>query len=596
MWLPVFLLSVWRSLRSLFRTPRFAVPAVCLIAIGIGCTSAIFSIVDRVLFREPPYPNSNRIVSLGVLAPIVDGEFLFSRNALEWKRDQKPFEALTAWGGVFDCDLSDAHPQRLSCADVDASFLPTFGVSPRYGRNFSEEEDRPKAERVALISHALWRSRFGSDPGILGHVFSLDGEDTRIVGVLPQNFEFPTTAHADVLVPLAADPISANSGPGRVVRLFGRMRAGITLEQAQVELRPLFDDFVQSAPPPFRKILKLRLRTLKEYQATDSRLASQVLFASVLALLLLVCANLANLMLARSVERQREFAVRAALGASPWRLLSERLGESVAVSALGCVAGLVLAIVLLRITSATAPVGLLRLQQTQMDWRVLVFAIGAACFSSVLGVLGSLLEKPRAELLTSGAMQTTGRSLVRSVLLSVQVAVALVLLTNAILLVRSLYHLQRAPLGMNTEHVVSAEMSLGAHRYGTSAQKLAFYEELEHRMTQMPGVTSFGFSDSLPPGTPTRSMPLIALEEEGFSGWNREQGTGPEVGWRAVTPGYFSTLGITLLRGRVFHDDERGEHDNTIMLNSKDHADGAGAWFGLGYIGGDHRPDGFPTN
>src|SRR6185369_17527470 len=123
-------------------TPRFTVPAVCLIAIGIGCTSAVFSIVDRVLFREPPYPNSKRIVSLGVLAPIVDGEFLFSRNALEWKRDQKPFEALTAWGGVFDCDLSDAHPQRLSCADVDASFLPTFGISPRYGRNFSKEEDR----------------------------------------------------------------------------------------------------------------------------------------------------------------------------------------------------------------------------------------------------------------------------------------------------------------------------------------------------------------------------------------------------------------------------------------------------------------------
>ena len=567
-WLRVFLNDLGRAFGKLTRIPRFSVPAICAIALGIGFAAAVFSFADRILFRDPPYPNGNRVVSVGVLAPIVEGEFQFAGPALIWKQQQKPFTSMTAWQLPYDCDLSENNPQRIACANVDADFLPTLGVTSLLGRNFEVEEDDPKAPRVALISYELWASRFQHNAKVLGQMFSLNGEPTRIVGVLPRDFELPTTARVEVLVPLALDPALAHGGnPGSTVRLLAHLRDGVSVEQARSQLQPLFRDFVQSAPPPFRKVLKLQVRSLKDFQTHDSQLAAKLLFAASIALLLIVCANVGNLMLGRSVERRREFAVRSALGASNSRILSEKLAESLAVSSVGSILGCGIATGLLRIATTLAPLGIQRLHDARIDARVLLFAAAAAIFTSMLSVIATVFERPRREWLTSSQMQTAQRSLLRNGLLSVQVAVALVLLTNAVLLARSLYLLQQAPLGFSTDHRVAAELTVGSARYADLSQRVSFYEELERRIAQIPGMTSFAISDSIPPGIPARSMPLVALETEGGSVWDPERGTGPEIGWRAVTPGYFKTLGISLLRGHDFREEDRAPQSDTMILN-----------------------------
>jgi predicted permease len=567
-WLYLFLDDLGRAFRKLIRIPRFSVPAISAIALGIGFAAAVFSFADQILFRDPPYPNGSRVVSVGVLAPIIEGAFQFAGPALLWKQQQKPFASMAAWQQPFDCDLSDNTPKRIACASVDADFLPTLGVRPLLGRNFATEEDLPNASPVALISYELWSSRFGRNAKALGRTFSLNGERSRIIGVLPRDFEFPTTAKVDVLAPLALDPALAHGGsPGATVRLLAHLREGVSLQQAQLELQPLFRDFVQSAPPPFRKVLRLQVRSLKDFQAGDARTAATLLFAAALGLLLIVCANVGNLMLGRSVERRREFAVRSALGASDGRMLSEKLTEALATSVVGSAVGCALAEGLLRIASAVAPLGIQRLHDARIDGRVLLFAVAAAMFTTVMSVAATAFERPRPEWLTSSQMQTARRSLLRNGLLSLQVAVALALLTNAVLLARSLYLLQLAPLGFSTDHRIAAELTVGSARYADVSQRVGFYEELERRIGQIPGVTSFAISDSMPPAVPARSMPLVALETEGGAVWDAERGTGPEIGWRAVTPGYFPTLGIALLRGRDFREEDRAPQANTIILN-----------------------------
>jgi len=528
----------------------------------------MFSLVYGALFRSLPYPRSKELVSVGVLAPIIDGEFLFAGSYLGWKGQQVPFSSFTSSTGVNDCDLTDDRPARVTCASVESTFLPTFDIQPILGRNFTAEEDRPNAPRVALLSYGLWQSRFGGDRNVIDRTVSLDGRETRIIGVLPVHFEYPTLAHVGLVVPQALDESMVQRHElGTVVRVYGRMKPGMEIATAAAQLQPLFQSFVDSAPPPFRKLLRLQVRSIRDLQIHDSRLSAWLLLFSALAVLLISCANVANIVFARSTGRQHELAVRSALGARRGRLFQQRLTESVLLGLLGGAVGCGLAYVIVHVLVALAPSGIPHLLEASVDGRVLLVALALSIATAL--AFGSLpaLERPTMEALVTATIAGTRRITLRQVLISAQVWLTVILLAGAFLFMRSLHNLQTQPLGMDTQNIVTAELTLGQQKYSQAAQRLAFFEQLELRLKRLPGISSVALSDSLPPNAPARTMPFVAIQADGQAPLSPEQGIGGVVGWRSVTPDYFSVLNIPFLRGRAFEESDRKPGAGAIVLN-----------------------------
>jgi putative ABC transport system permease protein len=553
--------------RQLRKNPGFAIAAVLTLALGIGATTAMFSLVDRILFRSLPYPHDRELVSVGIIAPIIDGEFLFASGYLDWRQHQTPFANFASSTGVSDCDLTENNPIRLACATVSSSFLPTFSIQPVLGRNFTREEDEPNAPHVALISYSFWQNRFGGNRGVVGGgAIQLDGRPTRIIGVLPSDFEYPTLAHTDVILPQALDEgMVQRHEMGRVVRVFGRMKPGATVEQTKAELQPLFRDLVQAAPPPFRQVLKLQVRSIRDLQVHDSRRAAWLLLLSALAVLAIACSNAANLALARSAGRRQELAVRSALGAGRARLFQQRLTEAFLLAILGGAAGVGLAYLIIRTFVTLAPAGIPRLSEASVDARILSFALLVSLTSAVFFGTLPALEKP-GQMLTVNATVGVRKGRMRQLLLVAQVWMAVVLLASAFLFVRSLRNLETQSLGIDTQNLVTAQITLG-QEYSSAKQRLAFFEELERRLTGLPGMQSVALADSLPPGPPNRTMPFVALQAQGEPPLAASEGVGGVVGWRSVTPNYFSVLGIPVLRGRPFAEQDRAPEAHTIILN-----------------------------
>jgi predicted permease len=562
-----FLRDFCYALRNLRRDRQFALITIFTLALGIGATTAVFSVVDRILFRSLPYPHDERLVVFGLLAPIEPREFLLATDYVDWRTQQSPFEVTTTLTpGNADCDLTEQNPIRLTCAHVEQTFLPTFDVHPIVGRNFTTEEDRPHAPRVALVSFGLWRSRFAADLQVIGRNISLDGQPTTIVGVLPSNFEMPTLNPADILVPQALDEEALHRhGPQPVLRAFARLKPGVNPAEATAALKPLFEKSLQSVPPAFRKEVRLSVRSLRDRQVQDARLASWILFAAVLGVLLVGCTNVANLLLARGTSRQHELAVRLALGATRARLASQALTESVLLSILGGGTGCGIAYALLRLLVSIAPEGIPRLEQATLDHRVLLFTLGISVVSGLLFGLLPALHVPPPESLNGKESRATTRNVLRQSLVATQVAISLVLLAGAGLLLRSLHNLQSVYLGMDTENVLVAKITLGENRYPDTPRQLAFFNELESRLKQIPGLTSFALSDSLPPSGGMRATIYSSIEIPGRG--PLAQGTGGMVGWRSVTANYFSALRIPLLRGRAFREEDRAPNENPIILN-----------------------------
>ena len=355
--------------RGFLRQPLFTLTAIFAAALGIGSATAVFSVVDRILFRSLPYAQDERLVSVGMMAPLDTNEFLLPDAYFDWRKHQTAFQSMTSFvAGVADCDLTQTNPLRLGCAQVEGNFLSTLGISPVVGRSFTAQEDVPNGPRVALLAFGVWQSRFGRDPNIPGKSVLIDGQPVTILGVLPANFEMPTLAHADLLFPEALDETRERAG--RVLRVFARLKSGMTLEQAHAAMLPLFEQAMQYVPPQFRKEVHLRMRSLRDRQVQDARTASWVLLGAVGAVLLIACANIANLLLARATSRRKEMSVRAALGAGRSRLIRQTLTETLLLGVLGGVAGCALAWVLLRMFLGLAPEGIPRLEQAALDPRV----------------------------------------------------------------------------------------------------------------------------------------------------------------------------------------------------------------------------------
>jgi putative ABC transport system permease protein len=562
--------SIWAdirfALRQFLKSPGFTVTVVLTLMLGIGSTAAIFSVVDRILFRPLPYAHGDQLVSVGLVAPIEPQEFILGGSYYEWQDNQKPFAAMTSETGVEPCDLTQANPMRLTCAHVESNFLPTLGVTPVLGRNFTATEDRPNGPKVALISFALWRSRFNGDPTIPGKVIQIDGAPTEIVGVLPRNFEMPRLQAADLLEPEALDiAAQRRSNPGRPMWAFARLKDGISPEQAKAQLEPLFEYSLREAPAPFRKEVHYTVRSLRDRQFQSVHRAAWVLFALVLSVLLIACANIAGLLLARRAGRQREMAMRAALGARPLRLLRQAITESLLLSLIGAVAGLAFASCLLHIFLATAPEGLPFLASAGIDARVLVFTIAASIGCAIaFGIAGATRRIPM-NALTTHAGFSLRRARPRQILVAIQIATSLVLLTGAALMMRSFWNLQRQSLGLQGQNVITATLSLGQASYPTSQRQMAFFKSLERNLRWGPGVNAVAISDSVPPGGPHGEQIYASLRIDGqprFAG-----GTGGNVTWRRVTPDYFRALGIPILQGSGFAESDANSGNRFVVLS-----------------------------
>jgi putative ABC transport system permease protein len=563
-----FLTDARYALRTFTRERAFALTAILALALGIGSTTAVFSFVDRVLFRDLPYPEGDRLVTAGMLAPIEQREFMLGSDYVIWRTQQSPFAAMTSFDatGVTDCDLTAANPARLRCAYVESSFLPTLGLQPLLGRNFTTEEDRPNGPPAALISYGLWKSRFGSNPNAIGSAIPLDKELTTIVGVLKPGFEFPTLAPVDVLVPNRLD-LAAQQRPktGAVLRVYARMKPGVSTEQARAALTPLFNDSLQFVPPQFRHDVKLSVRSVRDLQTHDVRTASWVLLGAVAAVLLLACANVANLLLARGTARRREIAIRAVLGAGRSRLIRQNLTESIVLGISGGAAGTFVAVWLLKIFVAIAPAGIPRLDQATLDARVLAFTIAASIISAILCGLAPALQTPRAEALTGSRATPASRGFLRQSLAAAQIAISLTLITAASLLLQSFRNIEAVPLGMSPSGILAATISLGDATYPDPLKQQAFFDQLESRLRQIPGIESLAVTDSLPPSGSMHAEPFNALQVEGQP--RQTETAGGMAAWRAVSPNYFAALKIPIVQGRPFKEEDRDSKENFIILS-----------------------------
>ncbi|MHB8540384.1 MAG: ADOP family duplicated permease [Candidatus Acidiferrales bacterium] len=567
-WLEQLLRDIRYAVRMLHKNPVFAVIAILTLALGIGANTAVFGVLYRDLLHPLPYPHGNRLVFFGTVIPSADSRpFLFTASYEQLRHGSTPFESVTSWRpGIKGCDLTEERPLRLACVRAESTFLPTFGIVPIIGSNFSAEEDGPDAPAVCLISYALWQSRFGGNPSAIGQMLSIDGQSTRIIGVLPRNFEWPTLDHVDVILPEAFSTAELTNPMAGVVRAYARLKSGLSLAEARAQLEPTLEEWRRASPPMFRKEMRLGLLSVREDQVGSIRSALLVLFGASFALLLLSAANVANLMLARGAAREHELAVRAALGATRGNLMRLQLAESTLLGLFGGAVGAGIAFALLRLFVALAPAGVPRIAQAGLGAPVLTFVLGASLLSGLICGLIPACNPPPVHALLGGSSLSPHRARLGGALVAGQVAVSFVLVIGAGLFLETLRNIDAVPLGMETNHIITAEITLG-HSYSQSSASSEFFARLEAGLRTLPGVTGVAVSDSLPPTGGGRAHPLYDIRPEGRAAFPK--GTGGLVGWRTITPGYFQMLGIPLLKGRGFTASDQDPDTNVVILNEK---------------------------
>jgi putative ABC transport system permease protein len=543
------------AVRTLRRSPVFTAATVLTMALTIGANTAIFSVVDTVLIRPLPFAAPERLMQVAEKNDKLNlSNFSSSMlNYLSWKEQNRSFQALGAIGGNTYTLTGRGDPEQINGATISPSLLPILGIQPMLGRGFREGDDLPGAAPVALISQALWRRRFAGERSAVGARLVLNGLNHTVVGIAPDGLPFLT--NGDIWTPLIVDP-------GHEIRLnhlltvVGRLRPGVTPRQAQTEM-----DLVAKrvgAQFPEVKDWGIQLLDFTGTIISDSlRTALLVLLGAVGLVLLIACANIANLLLSRAASRQKEIAVRTALGAGRNRLLAQFLTESVLLSFTGGAAGIVAALWCVRIANRSLPQGLLPTPEISVDSAVLLFAVGITLATGLLFGLAPAWHAARTDLntvLKQGSRSSIGgqRVLLRNALVAGELALATVLLVGAGLLLQSLLRLQQVRLGFRPEGILTFQLAPAAVRYPDQAKRWALFRQVLQSLAAIPGVAGASMSSGIPmgQGNYTRSpfMPTGAsLLPEGAS---------LPIDWRIASPGYFRLMGIPLLAGRDFT-----EHD-----------------------------------
>ena len=560
-----FLQDCRYALRMLARSPGFTLIAVLALALGIGANSAIFSIVNAVILKPLPYEKPEQLVQLWMRFSNIgipnDQNWVSAPEFVDLQQNQSLSHLAAISSDSFNINISGT-PERIDSAVVSTSFFPLLGVQAQLGRVFLPEEGQPGRQHVVLLSDGLWRRRFGADPAIPGRKVVMNGQSYLIVGVLPRDFQLPLEAEVWTPLVFSADDLSPNSRGSHNYQVMARIKPGLSLEQARADMDVVSQRIIEQHPDyPYRQF-NFRVLTipLLEQQIGDIKTALWVLMSAVGLVLLIACANVANLLLVRASSREREIAVRQALGVSRWRLIRQLLTESAILGLMAGVIGLFLGYWALRVLTTLAATSFPRVVEAHMDLRVLAFTL---LVSLATGILFGLAPAFSSRHVTHDALKEGGRGgtagagsqRLRGALVVAEVALSLTLLVGAGLLIRSFLRLQEVDTGFRPEGVLTMRISLPEEKYAKIEQTRAFYRELLDGVRRLPGVDAAGGATGLP------------LSGTGWSGTTtvdsqavQPSDTTPEADQRPVFPGYFEALGIPLVRGRYFEqrDNEKG--------------------------------------
>jgi putative ABC transport system permease protein len=553
------------GLRVFARNPTFTLVALLALALGIGATTAIFSVVDTVLLKPLPYPRSDRIVAIGLTGfGDPQNSIAMAPDYLEWRARNHVFEEMAAYGSANQTLTGAGEPTVLKCGSVTQSFFRTFRVQPILGRDFTPAEDRPRAAKVILLTYGLWQRRFGGVRDILGRSLTLDGVPHTVIGVLAPGFRFPRS-RIEALVPLALDEAEqAKRDAILIMPVVARLKDGVTILQARSEIGAMLDQIKKEHAGFYRPEMNVSMVPLLEQQVANVRLTLEALLGAVAFVLLIACANVANLLLSRSASRQREIAVRAAMGAGRARLVRQLLTESTLLGLAGGVLGLLLAALTLKSIIHFAP-SIPRIDDVSIDLRVLAFCLLTSLVISLLFGLTPALGSTGVDL--SEALKQGGRGAsakhrgLRNLLVVGELALSLVLLVGAGLLIQTLWRLQHVNTGLAAEHVLTTQIPLSETKYSQVAQR-ALLRNLRERVSKLPGVLSAALADALPL-TNAGAMPFN-IEGTPQHGFNEPE---YEVATRAISGTYFAVLGIPLRSGRSFTSQEVGATANAVLVN-----------------------------
>jgi len=550
------------ALRTLRHAKWFTLTALLTLALGIGANTAIFSVVESLLLRQLPYGDPDRIVMVWVTNPEqgFDHDVTSYPRLEDWRAQSRTIEAFAAYNGAPRVLTGWDDPEQVRSAIVTANFFHVMGAKPALGGSFSAGDDDFGRPHKAVLSHGLWARRFGADPGIVGRTITMDGQLYTIIGVMPATFRYPTR-DTDVWEPLAVDPELRSQRSAFWLTTVARLAPGVRLAQARQEMdavsRRLASQYTRD------RGLGVDLVTLKDELTARTRPALLVLTAAVAFVLLIACANVAGMLMARASDRQREIALRAALGAGRGRVIRQLLTEGMVLFITGGALGLALAAAGVRAIVRLAPPTLTQIRDVEVNWTVALYAIGLAAITGlVFGAAPAIqaAKRDQAEAIRGGSPRISGRrgaAWFRTGLLAAQVALAFVLLAGAALLLRSFAEMQGVELGFDPRSVVAARISLPSARYDNAPKLVAFYEALTERLSAAPDVESAaGITSLLLSRLPTSA---------GFQIEGRTQDIITPLTYDSVTPGFFRTMRIPLLRGRFFtHAD--GDASQRVMI------------------------------
>ncbi|HEX4696404.1 MAG TPA: ABC transporter permease [Candidatus Udaeobacter sp.] len=560
------------GLRTLLKNPGFTIVAVCALALGIGANSAIFSVVNAVLLRPLPFKNPEQLVMVWENAAHQG----FPKNTpsplnfLDWQRQNTVFTGMAAM-----CERSFnltgvGEPERVDGRRVSANLFDLLGVPASLGRTFVQEDDRPGAH-VVVLSDSLWKRRFGSDPSVIGRAVTLNGESYTVIGVMPRSVHLPAYGNWNdqLWVPIAFTNEEATQRGNHFLDVVARMKPGITLKQAQAEMETIAARLAKEYPK-YNMRIGATVTPLHEEIVGDIKPALLILLGAVGFVLLIACANVANLLLARAAVREKEIALRLALGASRFRLTRQFLTESVLLASVGAGFGLLLAVAGVRVLKTFVPSMILQIQTINIDAKVLLFTASVALLTGIAFGLAPALHASHSNL--NDSLKEGGRdssvggkgNRLRGLLVIAEVAVSFILLIGAGLLINSFLHLRSLDPGFRADHLLTMKVDLPELKYPDGERRAIFFDEVLRRVRALPGVQSVAVAGNLP-FTYNGDSATIAVE--GIPDPPPDQW--PDVIYRAVGPGYFSTMGIPLTRGRDFTDQERTDSKKVVVITER---------------------------
>jgi putative ABC transport system permease protein len=559
--------TIWQDLRygtrMLLKNPGITFVVILALALGIGANTAIFSVVNAVLLRPLPYEESDRLVFLNEESQVLDEMSISYPNFTDWRNQNKVFEKIGVYNRSSYNLTGAGEAERITTGQVSADLFSVLHVNAGLGRVFTNEEDKPGGAPVVVLSYGLWQRRFGGQASMLNQPLTLNGKSYTVIGVMPQDYLYPS--RVEMWVPVGQ--LSGESSwqqRGNHPGLYGvaRLKPGVTLQQANADMDNIAAN-LEKQYPDSNAGNRVRIRPLLEIFVGDVRRALWVLFAAVGFVLLIACANIANLLLARAKAREKEMAIRTAMGAGRWRIARQLLTESVLLALMGGALGLLFARWGVELILYISPDAIPRWREISLDWSVLAFTVGVAFMTGILFGLVPALQAGVVdvhETLKETGRGMSGRHWLRSSLVVVEVATTLVLLIGAGLMIRSFYRLQKVNPGFSYEHLTSFSVSLPEKKYAAGDQREQFFNRLTENLRGLPGVEATAAASGLPLGNNGWQMSFVM---DGRPRPPRDQT--PLMEACLVTPDYFRAMNIPLKRGRYFTD-----HDNRSFLGGKD--------------------------